>query len=489
MNQKVAVSVVYVASMFMAVMDGTIVNVALPTIARDFHTTPAAAAATVIAFLVSLAVFIPCSSWLGDRFGARRVLLGAIVIFTIASALCGLASNLTELVAFRVLQGAGAGFMTPVGLAMLFRVFPPEERIRASSILLPASVLAPALGPVIGGFFVSELSWRWVFYVNTPIGAFAIIFGLIFLAEQRPESVGRFDVPGFLLAGLGLGLLMYGISEGPNVGWTSTRVLVSIAVGLVLAVAMVIVELRASDPMLDLRLFTNRLFRSTVLVMSLGGSAFLGVLYLLAIFLQDALHLSALHAGLSVFPEALGVMAGARLGTRRALRVLGPRRVMLAGLLVAAVMMGLLSEVTLGTSLWWVRAAVFVLGIGMSGVFLPSQAVAFATIAKDRIGHASTIFNAQRQIGAAMGVAILTTVVAALHPVHEVAGQSVVNMNAYRVAFQIAAGIAAIGAFCALSIHDEDTVKTIVRRRRGEGERAVTAETLQQTRREAKGEL
>ena len=240
MNQKVAVSVVYVASMFMAVMDGTIVNVALPTIARDFHTTPAAAAATVIAFLVSLAVFIPCSSWLGDRFGARRVLLGAIVIFTIASALCGLASNLTELVAFRVLQGAGAGFMTPVGLAMLFRVFPPEERIRASSILLPASVLAPALGPVIGGFFVSELSWRWVFYVNTPIGAFAIIFGLIFLAEQRPESVGRFDVPGFLLAGLGLGLLMYGISEGPNVGWTSTRVLVSIAVGLVLAVAMVL---------------------------------------------------------------------------------------------------------------------------------------------------------------------------------------------------------------------------------------------------------
>ena len=185
MNQKIAVSVVYVAAMFMAIMDTTIVNVALPTIARDFHVSTASVASTVIAFLVSLAVFIPASSWLGDRIGARRVLLGAIIIFTVASALCGQASSLSELVGFRVLQGVGGGLMTPVGLAMLFRVFPPAERVRASAILVIPTALAPALGPVIGGLFVTDLSWRWVFYVNVPIGAIAVIFGCLFLADQR----------------------------------------------------------------------------------------------------------------------------------------------------------------------------------------------------------------------------------------------------------------------------------------------------------------
>ena len=168
-------------------------------------------------------MFIPASGWLGDRFGGKRVLLTAIVVFTAASALCGLASSLGELVAFRILQGAGGGMLAPVGMAMLYRVFPPAERIRASAILTVPTTLAPALGPVLGGLLVTDLSWRWVFYVNVPIGAAAFVFGLLFLKQSRQDPPGRFDLAGFLLSGLGLGLLMYGVSEGPDLGWHGPR--------------------------------------------------------------------------------------------------------------------------------------------------------------------------------------------------------------------------------------------------------------------------
>jgi len=162
-SQKVAVSVVYVAAMFMTIMYSTIVKAARPTIGRDFRVPSTSVAGVSVYFLVSLAVSISASGWLGDKFGGKRVLLAAIVVFTAASALCGMAGSLAELEIFRVLQGAGGGMMAPVGLAMLFRAFPPAERIRASSILTVPTTLAPALGPVVGGLLVTELSWRCVF--------------------------------------------------------------------------------------------------------------------------------------------------------------------------------------------------------------------------------------------------------------------------------------------------------------------------------------
>jgi EmrB/QacA subfamily drug resistance transporter len=244
MNQKWAIAVVYVAAMFMTIMDTTIVNVALPTLGRDFHVQSTAVDTVVIGFLVSLAVFIPASGWLGDRIGPRRVLLISIVIFTGASALCGLATSLGQLTFFRVLQGAGGGLMTPIGMTMLWRAFPPAERVRASAILVVPTAFAPALGPVLGGLFVTDLSWRWVFYVNVPVGIVAVLFGLIFLREQPKQDPGAFDLPGFLLSGVGLGLLMYGLTEGPVKGWHTTDVIASCISGAMLLVLLVMVELR-----------------------------------------------------------------------------------------------------------------------------------------------------------------------------------------------------------------------------------------------------
>jgi EmrB/QacA subfamily drug resistance transporter len=466
MNQKIAVSVVFVAAMFMNIMDATIVNVALPTIGREFGVRADSVDTVAIGYLVSLAVFIPVSGWLGDRFGGRRILLISIVIFTVASALCGAASSLGELVAFRILQGAGGGLMVPVGMALLFRTFPPAERVRASSILILPTAVAPALGPVLGGLFVTELSWRWVFYVNLPIGIAAFVFGLLFLEGHNEQEAGRFDLAGFILSAAGLALLMYGISEGPFKDWGDSTVVFSIVAGGLLLAALVPVELRKRQPLVDLRLFGNRLFRSTNAVMSLGAVAFMGTLFLLALFYQDGLGLSALQSGLNTFPEALGVMLGSQVNTRLLYPVLGPRRVMLSGLLILAGSLSLMSLVGAETNLWWMRLLVFITGYGIAHVLTSSQAAGFATISLPDTARASTLFNALRQMSGALGVAIMSTVVAAVGPVKVVDGQATANLSAYHAAFLAGAASALLGALAALTVHDEDAAKTMVRRGR-----------------------
>jgi EmrB/QacA subfamily drug resistance transporter len=464
-NQKVAVGVVYVAAMFMSIMDITVVNTALPTIGHDFSVTPTSVDTISIAYLVSLAIFIPASGWLGDRFGGKRVLLTAISLFTVASVLCGLASSLDELVVFRVVQGAGGGMLAPVGLAMLFRAFPPEERVRAASILTIPTVVAPALGPVLGGLLVTELSWRWVFFINVPIGIGAVIFGALFLRQNVESQPGRFDLVGFLLAGVGLGSLMYGISEGPVHGWGSSAVLATIAAGAVLLAIMVDVELRTTEPIIALRLLGNRLFRSANGIIVMSGIAFLGIQFMIILYFQDGRGLSPLASGLSSFAAAIGVMAGAQLASRLLFRLLGPRRDITFGFICMAISIGLMALMTGTTSLWWSRVLLFGMGLGVGQVFIGGQAVSFATISPADTGRASTLYNTLRQLGGAVGIALLTTVLVLVGATHEVNGHITTDFTAYHVTFLVAAVVCVGGLPWSLSIRDADAAHTIPARR------------------------
>jgi EmrB/QacA subfamily drug resistance transporter len=466
-NPKVSVSVVFVAAMFMNIMDITIVNVALPSIGHQFHVSETALDAVAVGYLVSLAVFIPAAGWLGDRLGSKRVLLFAIAVFTFASALCGLAASLPELVFFRVIQGVGGGMLTPVGMAMLFRTFPPEERVRASSILTVPTAVAPALGPVLGGLLVTDLSWRWVFFVNLPIGIAAFAFGLIFLDEHRQPHPGRFDLPGFLLSGIGFASLMFGVSEGPDRGWGSPEIMTSLVVGAVLLAGLVVVELRTSRPLLKLRLYANRLFRSTSLVLMIAMAAFLGVLFAAPLFFQIGLGLNALESGLNTFPEAIGVMVGAQLASRVFYPRIGPRRLVSTGLVGVACSAGLMSLIGFDTDLWWMRLLMFTMGLSMAQVIVSTQAASFATISHADTGYASSLFNSQRQLGSALGVSLVTTVLAAVGTTRMVAGHSVAHLAAYHAAFLAAAGVALLGAGVALTISDADATATMVRRQAG----------------------
>jgi EmrB/QacA subfamily drug resistance transporter len=466
LNQKIVVGAVFVSAMFMNIMDITIVNVALPTIGRDFHIAPTAVDGIVIAYLVSLAVFIPASGWLGDRFGGKRVLLAAIVVFTAGSVLCGVAQDMTQLVVFRVIQGAGGGMMAPVGMAMLFRVFPPAERVRAASILTVPTTMAPALGPVIGGFLVTDLSWRWVFFVNLPLGIAAVTFGALFLERMGTSDAGRFDRWGFVLGGAGLGLLMYGVSEGPLQSWSSASVVIPCLTGAALLAAFSIVEFRTTKPMVDLRLLSGRLFRSTNMVMFLAAAAFLGMLYLIPLYFQDARGMSALQSGLSTFPEAFGVMLGAQFASRLIYPRIGPRRHITGGLLGLGVFTLVLTQVTVTTNLWLIRGVPFVLGWMMAQVMVPNQAASFAMISPDSMGRASTFFNTMRQVGSATGVAVLSTVLIGIGSATASGGTAAPDMTAYHYAFLASAAFALAGVVFSLSIHDIDAAETIVRPRK-----------------------
>ncbi|MFZ9427915.1 MAG: MFS transporter, partial [Ilumatobacteraceae bacterium] len=178
---KWLVAICFVTGLFMEILDTTIINTAIPTLTEEFDATPAGIEWVILGYLLALAVFIPASGWIGDRFGTKKTFLFALTVFTGASVLCGFAQSLEQLIGFRLLQGVGGGMLTPIGTAMLYRAFPPEERARASAILIVPTVIAPALGPLVGGFIVTHFSWRWIFYVNIPVGVFGILFAATFL--------------------------------------------------------------------------------------------------------------------------------------------------------------------------------------------------------------------------------------------------------------------------------------------------------------------
>jgi EmrB/QacA subfamily drug resistance transporter len=456
-SQKISVSVVFVAAMFMNIMDITIVNVALPAIGRQFAVTEASLDAVATGYLVSLAVFIPAAGYLGDRFGTKHILLLAIGLFTTASVLCGLAGSLGELVACRVLQGAGGGMMTPVGMTMLYRAFPPHERLRASSILTIPTALAPALGPVLGGALVTSLSWRWVFFVNLFIGIAAFAFGLLFLQEQRQTRPGRFDIAGFALSGTGFAAVMYGVSQGPGIGWTHPRIIGAIAAGAAVLALLARVELRSDAPLLRLRLLGNRLFRSTSTAMAVATAAFLGALFVIPLFFQLGLGLTALQSGLDTVPEALGVMLGAQLGSRVLYRRLGPRRLIFLGLTGTAGSLAPMALIDSRADLMGMRLLMLGMGMAMGQVMVSTQAATFATISPADTGHASSLFSMTRQLGSAAGIAVLTTVFTAIGTTRQGAGRSSTpNLTAYHAAFLIAALLAVLAMLPALAVQDSD---------------------------------
>jgi len=461
LDPKVSVSVVFVTAMFMSIMDSTIVNVALPSLARQLNVPSSAIDAVVVAYLVSLAVVMPASGWLGDRWGTKRILLLALTLFTISSALCGLASSYGMLIIFRIMQGAAGGALTPVGTAMLYRTFPPSQRVQVSRILIFATILAPAIGPILGGLLVTKLSWRWVFYVNVPVGIVACLFGLIFLFEHKEESPGRFDLGGFLLAGSGLALLMYALSEGPSSGWSSINIFGSAIVGTLLLCLFVVVELKVPEPMIDLGLLHNRLFRITNLVSFFAYAGFLGVLFIAPLFLQEARGVSALVSGLTTFPEAIGVVLSTQLVARLYPRI-GPRRLMAGGLAGVSILMALLTLMGEDTNLWVMRVFMFLIGAGMAYAFLPLRAAAFATISSTSTGRASAFYSAQTQLGAALGVALLGSVLSIFGTTTLSASGTVEpNLLAYHAAFLAAAVLALIAACIALAVSDKDAAVTM----------------------------
>ena len=445
LDQRVVVATVFVGSLFITILDVTIVNVALPAIAADLGVGTSSVDAVVVSYLVSLAVVIPASGWLADRYGTKNVFLAAIAVFTAASVLCGLAQSMTQLVGFRVLQGVGGGLIIPVGTAMLYRAYPPERRAKAARVLMVPTVLSPSLGPVLGGVLTDNLSWHWVFFVNAPLGAAVFGFGLAFLDTYRAAAAGRFDVVGFVFAALGFSLVLYALTTGPDRGWGSAPTVAALALGVPATAFMVWWETRRKEPLIAFRVLRNRLFRTTNVSMFFVTMAFLGMLFLVPLMVQTAGGGSATSAGLVVFPEAVGVLVASQVAGWLYPR-LGPRRLMAGGPAIASVMITGFALAGADASPWVLRALAFGAGFGVGFVFIATQAAAFATISAADTGHASTLFNVQRQLASALGVAVVATVLS-------VAG--------FGWAFVASAGLGLVAAVSALAVHDVDAANTM----------------------------
>jgi len=457
------VLLIYMISLLMGALDATIVNTALPSINRDFRTTLASTEWVVLGYLLSAAVSILGAGWLGDRFGTRRMFLAGLALFTAASALCGFAQALNQLIVFRIVQGLGAGLVAAVGQAMLYRTFAPERRARVAGLVAIGTSIGPILGPVLGGILVTELSWRWCFFVNLPIGAIALVIGFWFLQEHRQSAVEHFDASGFLLGVSGLTLFLYAVSEAPTLGWTNPTVIATGIAGLVALGALVLVELRQTHPMLNLKLFTNRIFRATLVVSFLSFTAYSGYLLLLPQFVQEVRGASALSSGFTTFPGAVGVLINSQVTARLYHRV-GPRRMIVGGLCgVTIVFLCFSMAVGTSTSPWVIRLLAFCSGSSFAWCFIPAQVASFSTISSADMGRASALFTILQRGAGPAGVAIAATVVASsVHLGQSTRGASLVP--AFHNAFLALAALMATAGLFALRIHDSDAAASMGRR-------------------------
>lgn len=459
------VAVVYILSLFIQIMDTTIVNIAIPTLADEFGVDATDVEWAVIGFALALAAVIPVAGWLGDRFGTRRVFLVAIAGFVVASMLCGAARTLDQLIAARVFQGLFAGLITPIGSAMLFRAYPLEERARASAAVVGVAVIAPAIGPVLGGVIIETLSWRWIFFVNIPVGGAALALGISWLREEIVGVTGGVDWTGLVLSSAGLGLLLVGVSEGPSQGWDSPWVVGALGVGTLSLIALVVVETRIDHPVLALRLFGDRLFRSINLTSFPAYMGFFSLIFLLPIFLQQVGEHSALVTGLTLLGQPIGIIISSQIAGKWLYGRFGPRPMLLVGL-AASLVVGLwFVTVDETTHLVAITAVMFLRGLAMGIVFIPIQTATYATISLPDMGRATSLFNTQRQAAVGAGVAVVATVLSALvasvDPPTEGGAPTADRVAAFHAAFGVSAALFALAAAAAWFIVNEDARPTM----------------------------
>ncbi len=436
------VSLVVLVGTVMTILDTTIVNVALATLSRDLHATISNIQWVVTGYMLSLGAVIPVAGWAGRRFGATQVYLVSVVLFTLGSALCGLANSPTELILFRVLQGVGGGMILPLGQQMMAEAAGPQRMGRVMSIVAVPVMLAPILGPTVGGVIVQNISWRWIFYVNVPVGVLAVISALRVLPRVAPQPTDRLDVTGLLLMSAGVPLVIYGLAEVGSTGsFTSAKVLVSIVVGLVLIGLFAGHALRAKHPLLDLRLYRRPTFASASLAMFCLAAALFGAMILMPLYWQDVRHESVIAAGLLMAPQGLGAAFTMPLAGKLTDRF-GGGPIALIGVGITAALTIPFGLIGAHTSIVWLSIVMFLRGTGIGFGFMPAMTAAFASLERSELSHATPQLNVLQRVGGSVGTAVLAVVLQrSLAGVHTIAGAA----SGYGTAFWASAIIAAVG--------------------------------------------
>ena len=408
---------------FIEVMDTSVINVSLPHIQGSLNAGQDEVTWVLTSYLVSNAIIIPITGWLAGIFGRKRYLLFSIVVFTLSSLISGAAPSLAVLILARIFQGLGGGGLQPLSQAILLESFPAKEHGMAMAVFGMGVVLAPVLGPVVGGWITDHMTWRWVFYINLPVGILAIILTTLFVRD--PDYIRRtktkIDGWGLFLLAVGLGSLQIVLDKGQREDWFSSNFIVAFSVIAVVALlALIVVELCVKHPVINLRVFRNRSFTTGTIIMFSGFFTLFGSLVMIPLYLQNLMGYTAFWAGLVLGPGGIASffimpMAGFLMN-----KGVNPRNLLAVGLTASAYALYLMSGFNLQASFMAVSLPRVVQGFGLGLFFVPLTAATYATIPKEEIGNATGIFNLLRNLGGSFGVAFSATVLARRAQLHQV---------------------------------------------------------------------
>ena len=435
------IAFVVIIGSIMGILDTTIVNVALDRLGTDLHKSIASTQWVITGYMLSLAAVIPITGWAARRFGAKPVYLISLVLFTAGSALCGVAQSLDQLIVFRVIQGIGGGMILPLGQLMMATAAGPKRMGRVMSIVAIPAMLGPILGPTLGGLILDNASWRWIFYINLPIGLIAFLLSLRTLPRVERAPTNRLDLRGLLLMATGLPLFTYGLAEiGTTGSFTATSVLLPGLAGLALVAVFVLHALRVPQPLLDLRLYRRATFASASFTMFCLGAALFGGLILMPLYWQQIRLESVVETGLLTAPMGLGMALVMPFAGRLADR-LGGGPLALAGVIVTTLATIPFCFIGAHTSIIGLSVAMFVRGLGVGLAFLPAMSAAFASLRPSELADATPQLNVLQRVGGSIGTAVLAVVLQrALIGTHGVAAAA----SAYGTAFWWSLGLTAL---------------------------------------------
>lgn len=405
---KIASVVIFGA--FMSILDVTIVNVAINELAIQFDATLAQIQWVSTGYMLALATVIPMTGWAADRFGTKRLFMISIALFLLGSALAGLAWSTESLIAFRVLQGLGGGMVMPAGMTILTHAAGPQRMGRVMALVGVPMLLAPIIGPILGGWLVDDVSWHWIFFVNIPVGLIALVLAYRTFEPDQTQPDHRLDWKGVMLLPPGLALFVFGLAEIASHGTIgSTQTIVGVLGGLTLLTAFVLHARNDDDALLDVRLFARRAVAPSAATTTIFGAAFFGTALLLPLWFQIVHGQSALQSGLLLAPQGLGAIVTMPIAGRLTDSI-GPGKIVLTGLALVATAMGLLTTVDDTTSFWTTSLILFINGLGMGATMMPAMSAALRSLRREEVARATSGLNALQRVGGSIGTAVLAVV-------------------------------------------------------------------------------
>lgn len=408
-ENKWGVLVVVIIGSFMAILDNNIVNVALPKIMASFGVTVEQIEWVITGYMIAFAISMPATSWLREVFGLKKVFIGSLVLFCIGSALCGMAWDNDVLVAFRIVQAIGGGALMPTGLNLVSESFPPQERGMAMGTWSIGAMVAPAAGPFIGGYIVDEMSWRFVFYVNLPVGLLAILASVAILSQGRGAGrARRFDLVGFMSFSLFLAFFLIALAKGQREGWKSDYIITCFSLSIIGLVSFVTSGLIIKEPIIDLKLFTIHNFLMANIINFMRAVAIFGSMFLLPLFLQNMLEYKAFQTGAILAPTAISVAITSPLSGIISDRI-GPRIPLFLGTILMAYSLYIYKDISLNSDYWFMLWPQVLRGIGLGFINAPLMSTALNSVRREQTAIASGLITVIMQVGGAFGVALLGT--------------------------------------------------------------------------------